>query len=77
MLDILKSYLAKEKYFLIIMDNGIYIKNYDKLLGIKSDEVTIEIDHKIYQIKGSSFSVKRSLSREIKISGLIESVKTI
>ncbi len=43
MFDIIRSYIAKEDYYLIILNSGIYIKNYQKLIGIKEDEIIIEI----------------------------------
>ncbi|MDE5631152.1 MAG: hypothetical protein K2I70_06095 [Bacilli bacterium] len=74
MFDIIRSYIAKEDYYLIILSNGIYVKNYQKLIGIKDDEVLIEIDKNIYKIKGSNFILTKSIEREVMIKGLVESV---
>ncbi len=77
MFDILKSYLDKEKYYIIVMPNDIYIKNYSKIINIEDKEILIEIDGKIYKIVGANFILKKSIVNELKISGTVESVKVI
>lgn len=77
MFDILKSYLDKEKYYIIVMPNDIYIKNYSKIINIEDKEILIEIDSKIYKIVGANFILKKSIVNELKISGTVESVKVI
>jgi len=74
MFDIIRSYIAKEDYYLIILNSGIYIKNYQKLIGIKEDEIIIEIGENLYKIKGSNFILTKSIDKELMIKGCVESV---
>ncbi len=74
MLDIIKSYISNEKFYIIIMDSAIYIKNYSKIINIADDEIIIEISGTLYKIKGSSFSLTKSINRELEIKGYVESV---
>lgn len=74
MFNILKSYLDKEKYYIIIMTNSIYIKNYNKIINIEDKEILIDIDNNIYKISGNNFILKKSILNEIRISGYVESV---
>lgn len=77
MFDIIRSYIDKEDYYLIILSNGIYIKNFQKLIGIREDEVIIEIANGIFKIKGSNFILTKSIEREIMIKGIVESVNRL
>lgn len=77
MFDIIRSYISKEDYYLIILSNGIYIKNYQKIIGINDDEIIIEIDNTIYKIKGSKFVLTKSIAQELMIRGTVESVNRL
>lgn len=77
MFDIIRSYIDSESFYLIILKNGIYIKNYEKLLGINEDEIMLELDNKLYKIKGSNFILTKSIDRELMIKGVVESVNRL
>lgn len=77
MFDIIRSYIDSESFYLIILKNGIYIKNYEKLLGINEDEIMLELDNKLYKIKGSNFILTKSIDRELMIKGIVESVNRL
>lgn len=77
MLDIIKSYFKKEKYYVILTQTSIHIKNYNKIINIDECEVIIEISNKRIKIKGSNLSLKKTIGRDALISGDIESVKYI
>lgn len=77
MFDIIRSYIDKEDFYLIILSTGLYIKNYQKLIGIKDDEIILEINKFIYKIKGSNFILTKSIDRELMIKGSVESVSRL
>lgn len=77
MFDIIRSYIDKEEYYIIILKNGIYIKNYNKLLGITNNEIILEIDNQLFKIKGSNFILTKSIDKEVMIKGLVESVNRL
>lgn len=74
MFDIIRSYISKEDYYLIIMNKGIYIKNYQKIISITINEILIEINESVYKIIGSDLALTKSIEDEIMIKGQIESV---
>ena len=75
MFDIFKSYLNKEKYYLIIKDDKYYIKNYKKIISIDNNELIILIDKKYVKINGKNMSVKQNIGNELLINGEIENIK--
>ena len=77
MFDIIRSYIDKEKYYIIILSNGLYIKNYQKLININAEEIILEIDQSIYKIKGSNFILTKSIDKELMIKGSVESVNRL
>ncbi len=77
MFDIIRSYIDKEKYYIIILSNGLYIKNYQKLININATEIILEIDKNIYKIKGSNFILTKSIDKELMIKGSVESVNRL
>ena len=59
MFDIIKSYFSKEEYYIILTKNYLYIKNYTKIINIEENEILLEINSKIYKIKGDNKKNKR------------------
>ena len=66
MLDIIKSYISNEKFYIIIMGSAIYIKNYSKIINIADDEIIIEISGTLYikQRAGQKRLHQREKSRQ-------------
>lgn len=75
MLDIFKSYLDREEYYLIITNNKYYIKNYKKIISIDDKELIILLGKRYLNITGKNMSVKQNIGKEILISGEIENIK--
>lgn len=77
MFDIIKSYFSKEDYYIILTKKYLYIKNYSKIINIEEKEILIEIDSKIYKIKGDNMMLTKSISKDLAIKGSIESIDKI
>ena len=77
MLDIIKSYFSKEDFYLIITNNNLYIKNYDKVINIEPTEILININNQLLKVIGKDLILKRIVSKDLAINGKIESVKYI
>lgn len=77
MLDILKSYFKKEKFYIIITNNSLYIKNYKRLINIDENEVLVELMSNIMKVNGNNLILKRTVGKDLVINGNIESVKYI
>ena len=61
----------KIKYF----DNNVNIVNYDKILEIKSDVITIIKDNKLILIRGENLKLTKLLDNEILIIGIIKRIE--
>jgi len=77
MFDIIKSYFKKEKFYIIITSNSLYIKNYKKLINIDENEVLVELISNIMKINGKNLILKKTVGKDLVINGDIESVKYI
>lgn len=77
MLDIIKSYISKESFYIITMEDRFYIKNYSKIINISTNEVLIEINQFIYKFIGKNFILTKSINRELEIKGVIESISKL
>lgn len=75
MLNILRSYLKNENYYLIITNNYLYIKNYNKILNINENEILININNINHKIIGNNFKLTKKIDKELKISGNINEIK--
>ena len=75
MLETLRSYLDKDKYYIIFTNNNIYIKNYTKLISITQEEILFTIENITMKINGKNLYLKKSLNKELLIEGSIESIK--
>lgn len=77
MLDIIKSYFNKEEYYIIVTNNNLYIKNYQKVIDITDQEILIDINNRIIKITGQNLTLIKIISHDLSIKGIIESVKYI
>lgn len=77
MIDTLRSYLDKEEYYIIIMNDKTYIKNYTKLIGINEHEILITIHDKTLHLEGTNLYLTQSSNNELIIKGSIESINNI
>ena len=77
MLDIIRSYFKDEKYYIVMFNDGVYIKNYNNILSLSEDELLININDIIYKIKGKNFIFSKTVGRELTVNGSIESIGKI
>lgn len=73
MINIIKSFISDEDYYVIIVPKSVYIKGYNRLININENEVIIEIDSKLCKILGNNFSLIKSENKELQINGTVES----
>lgn len=77
MLDIIKSYFNKEDFYLIITNNNLYVKNYNKIINIEPTEILININNQLLKVSGLNLTLKKIVNNDLAINGKIESVKYI
>ncbi len=77
MLDIIRSYFKDEKYYIVMFNDGVYIKNYNNILSLTEDELLININEILYRIKGKNFILSKTVGKELTVNGSIESIEKI
>lgn len=77
MLDIIRSYFKDEKYYIVMFNDGVYIKNYNNILSLTEDELLININEVLYRIKGKNFILSKTVGKELTVNGSIESIEKI
>lgn len=77
MFDIIRSYFKDEKYYVVLFNDGIYIKNYNNILSLTDNEVLVNINASIYKIKGKNFILSKTVGHELVVNGNIESIDKI
>ncbi len=77
MFDIIRSYFKDEKYYVVLFNDGIYIKNYNNILSLTDNEVLVNINESIYKIKGKNFILSKTVGHELVVNGNIESIDKI
>ncbi len=77
MFDIIRSYFKDEKYYVVLFNDGIYIKNYNNILSLTDNEVLVNINDSIYKIKGNNFILSKTVGHELVVNGNIESIDKI
>lgn len=77
MLDIIRSYFKDEKYYIVMFNDGVYIKNYNNILSLTEDELLININEILYRVKGKNFILSKTVGKELIVNGSIESIEKI
>ena len=77
MFDIIRSYFKDEKYYVVLFNDGIYIKNYNNILSLTENEILVNIIESIYKIKGKHFVLSKTVGHELVVNGCIESIDKI
>ena len=77
MLHIIRSYFKDEKYYIVMFNDGVYIKNYNNILSLTEDELLININEILYRIKGKNFILSKTVGKELTVNGSIESIEKI
>ena len=75
MIDKLGRWFNDNHFQMTITNNGLYIKNYLKLLGIEDEHVIVKVKTKLITIKGENLSLKKILDNELLIKGSIKKVE--
>lgn len=74
LLSNIKNFLYDQRYFVSFFDNSLYLYGYEKILKFARSEIIVQFSGFKISIKGDELSVKRMLSNEVLISGLIDMV---
>lgn len=75
MLDRIKKYIVDDEFRLIFFDEQVYVVNFEAILELRDENITIRNKNNLFVIKGEKLSLRRLLDREILISGKVKSIE--
>ena len=77
MLEIIKSYLNKEEYYIIIYSNFIYVYKYIDILKFTDSFISLKLDKFKINISGSDLLITKLEKRELLIKGNIIKIERV
>ncbi|HAB67677.1 MAG TPA: hypothetical protein DCE23_09960 [Firmicutes bacterium] len=73
----INSYINSKTYNINLTPNKIYINNYNDILEIKENIISIDFNDFFLNINGNDFKVVKMLNNEVLFNGKIESMEYI
>lgn len=77
MLEIFKSYLNKEEYYIIIYSNFIYVYKYIDIIKFTDSFISLKLDKFKINISGSDLLITKLEKKELLIKGIINKVERV
>ncbi len=65
------NYIKDSNFKIIYINNSVNIINFDSILEVREDMVTLKKEDKLIFIKGNDLRIDKSMDREILITGVI------
>ena len=75
MINKIVNYIKDNSFKINYVNNNVNVINYDKILDLKDDLITIIKDDKVILIKGTNLKLTKLLDNEILITGLINKIE--
>ena len=69
------NYVKDNKLKIKYCDNSINVDNYDKILELKDDLITITKNNKLVLIRGNNLKLTKLLDNEVLITGTIKKIE--
>lgn len=69
------NYIKDSEFKIIYINNSVDVVNYDKVLEVRSDVITLEKENKLILIKGNNLKLDKLLDEEILITGMISQIE--
>lgn len=73
-LDFYSNIFSNNKYNIFINENYIYIDNYIKVITLKDDFISIELDNFYLNVNLDGLFIKKMVDNEIIIYGILRSL---
>ena len=77
MLDILKSYLRNEEYYIILYSNYLYVYNYEEIIKFSDKFISLKLKNMKANITGYDMLITKMEKHELLIRGTINNVEKI
>ncbi len=65
------NYIKDPLFKIIYVNNSVNIVNYDNILEVTSEAVTLEKEKKIIIIKGKNLKIDKLMEKEVLVTGVI------
>lgn len=75
LVDRLEDYLYDNEYKIIVKKNQVDIVNYDEIIDISLNKISIKYRNKIFVIEGTNMVISKMLDNEILITGNISNLR--
>ena len=75
MQNFIKDYLSYNEFKVILLDNRINVVNYDEILEINENNISIKTNNKKIIIIGSNLVLSKLLEDEILITGKLSKIE--
>ncbi len=75
MIKKIMDYIKNEELKIKYMNNNLNIDNYDKILEIKSDVITLSKNNSLIYIRGNNLKLSKLLDNEVLVIGSIKKIE--
>ena len=75
MQNFIKDYISYNEFRIILLNNRINIVNYDEILEINENNISVRTNNKKIRIIGSNLVLSKLLEREILITGELSKIE--
>lgn len=75
MIEKIVNYIKDSKFKIVYINNSVDIVNYDKILEVKDDAVTLSKEDKLLFIRGKNLKINKLMDQEILITGVILNIE--
>lgn len=69
------NYIKDSNFKIIYLNNSINVINYDSVLEVKENIVSLKKEDKIIHIKGEDLRLNKLLEKEILVTGMIKIIE--
>ena len=75
MLERFNNYINDKEFKLTVYDNKIHINNYQRIISLENDYVSLKSKTKKITIKGNNIHLKKLIDQELLLSGDINIIE--
>lgn len=75
MLEKIRKYIVDDEFRLMFFAEQVYVINFEKILELNDENITIKSKNNLFIIKGNNLSLRRLLDKEVLISGKVKSIE--
>lgn len=75
MFNKVREYIKEDEFKLIIFEDRVYATNYDEIISLEDERISLKIKTKRIIIKGKNLTLNKLLEKEILIVGLVSNIE--